>query len=89
MGIRFAHFTVSGLAPVRNKLPDDYTPTWDRKFYRGGLDCGMVELSDFTDFVLPLADHMATTVTDSINYHIDTVRGTYLACTLYTPPSQQ
>jgi hypothetical protein len=35
----------------------------------------MVDLSDLTDFVLPLADQMATTVTDSINYHIDTVRG--------------
>jgi hypothetical protein len=35
----------------------------------------MVEKSDFTDFILPPADKMATAITDPINYHLDTARG--------------
>jgi hypothetical protein len=35
----------------------------------------MVEPSKFTDFILPRADHMATTVTDSLNYNFNTAKG--------------
>jgi hypothetical protein len=35
----------------------------------------MVELYEYTDFVLPPADQMTTTVTDSLNYHLDTTKG--------------
>jgi hypothetical protein len=35
----------------------------------------MVELSYFTEFILPPADEMATTVTDSLNYRLDTAIG--------------
>jgi hypothetical protein len=62
---------VSGKAPLRTTLPN-YTPTVDRQFYVWGLDCRMVELSNSTDFILPPADHMATAVTDSRNYHPNT-----------------
>jgi hypothetical protein len=34
----------------------------------------MVEHSEFADFFLPLTYQMATTVTDSINYHLDKAR---------------
>jgi hypothetical protein len=67
VGDRFAHFTVSEKTLLRTTLPD-YIHTIDRQFYIWGLDCRMVELSDFTDFILPLADEMATVVTDSLNY---------------------
>jgi hypothetical protein len=74
MGDRLAHFTVGGLAPLHNKHAD-YLPRVQRQFYRWGLDCRMVEKSDFTNSLLPPADKMATAVIDNINYHIDTARG--------------
>jgi hypothetical protein len=74
MGDRVAHFNVSGKAPLRTMLPN-YTPTVDRDFYRWGLDCRMVELPNFADFILPRADHMTTAVTDSLNYHLNTRKG--------------
>jgi hypothetical protein len=74
LGDRFAHFTTNGMPPLPTTLPN-YTPTCDRMFDIWGLNCRMVELSKFTDFVLPPADHMATTVTDSLNYHLDTTKG--------------
>jgi hypothetical protein len=71
---RFAHVTVSGKAPLRTTLPN-YNPTIDRQFYMCGLDCRMVELANFTDFILPPADQMATTVTDWLSYHLNTTKG--------------
>jgi hypothetical protein len=44
----------------------------------------MVENSDFTDFILPSADKMATTVADSINYHFDTAQGRSSLHALYS-----
>jgi hypothetical protein len=35
----------------------------------------MVELSNFADFILPPTDHMATTVTDSLDYHLNIAKG--------------
>jgi hypothetical protein len=35
----------------------------------------MVKLSNFTYVILPLADHMATSVNDSLNYHLNTANG--------------
>jgi hypothetical protein len=60
--------------PLRKTLPD-YTPIVDRQFYIRGLDCRMVDLSDLKDFILPPADEIATAVTDSLNYHLGTVKG--------------
>jgi hypothetical protein len=62
LGDRFAHLTVSGMAPLRKTLPE-YTRAFDREFYEWGLDCRMFELSDVKDFILPPGDQMATTVT--------------------------
>jgi hypothetical protein len=62
----FARFTMSGTGPLRKTLPD-HTPTVDRQLYKWGLDFRMVELSDFADFIVPPANQMATTVTDSLN----------------------
>jgi hypothetical protein len=76
MGDRFVHFIVSDKAPLRETLPD-YTPTIDRKFYIWGLTCCVVKLSDSTCFILPPADHMATTFTDSLNYQIEIVYNMY------------
>jgi hypothetical protein len=73
MGDGFAHFTVSGMGPLRKPLPH-YTLTIDRQFYRWGLDYCVVDISDFTEFILPPADHMATTCTNSA-YHLDKTRG--------------
>jgi hypothetical protein len=74
MGGRLAHFTVVGLAPFHSKHTY-YAPTVQRHFYRWGLDCLMVETSDFANSLLSPTDKMATTITDTINYHIDTARG--------------
>jgi hypothetical protein len=35
----------------------------------------MIEVSDFKDFILPPADQMATTVTDSLNYQLEIAKG--------------
>jgi hypothetical protein len=35
----------------------------------------MVELSNFADFILYPTDQMATAVTDSLNYHLNTAKG--------------
>jgi hypothetical protein len=71
---RFAHFTVGGCAPLQSKQTT-YTPIVPRQFYQWGLNCSMVDMSDLPNFILPPADKMATAVTDSINYHLDTARG--------------
>jgi hypothetical protein len=44
----------------------------------------MIEPSDFADFALLLADHMAIAITDSINYHLDMARGRYGLHALYS-----
>jgi hypothetical protein len=70
LGGRVAHFIVSGKPPLRTTL-SSYTPTIDRQFYKWGVGCRMVELSNFTGSILPSADQMATAVTDSLNYHLN------------------
>jgi hypothetical protein len=35
----------------------------------------MVELSNFTDFILPPSDKISTAATDSLNYHFNTTKG--------------
>jgi hypothetical protein len=40
-----------------------------------GLDCRMAELSNFADFILPLADQMATAVTGSLKYRLNRAKG--------------
>jgi hypothetical protein len=35
----------------------------------------MAEPSNFADFILPPSDHMATAVTDSLNYHLNIAKG--------------
>jgi hypothetical protein len=47
MGDRFARLKMSGKPHLRTTL-SNYTPTVDRQFYKWGLDCCMVELSNLT-----------------------------------------
>jgi hypothetical protein len=51
----FTYFIVSDRALHRKTL-SYYTRTFLRRFYTLGLDCRMVELSDFTDFILSPVD---------------------------------
>jgi hypothetical protein len=66
MGDRFAHFTVGGLAPFYNKYTE-YIYRQSSSYF--------IETSGFTNFILPPAE-MVVAVTDSLNYHFDTARGT-------------
>jgi hypothetical protein len=69
---RFAHFTVGELAPRSTGL---HTAS-QQPILPLGLDCKLIETSGFTNFVLPPADDIVVAVIDSINYHLDTIRGT-------------
>jgi hypothetical protein len=82
-GDRFAHFTLSGKPPLRTTLPN-YTPTIDRHFYIWGLNRCMDTLSNLTDSSLPPTDEMATTVTDSLNYHPNATKGRTILHTLHS-----
>jgi hypothetical protein len=74
MGDRGAHFIVSGKAPLHTAL-HNYTPTVNRQLFKRGLDCRIVELSNFADFIIPQTDHMAIALIDSLNYHMNIGKG--------------
>jgi hypothetical protein len=63
-----------GLASLHNKQTE-CIPIFNKLLYRRGLDCGLIETSRFTNFIVPPADNMVVAVTDSLNYHLDTARG--------------
>jgi hypothetical protein len=53
----------------------NYIPIVGRLFYQWGLDCSMVEKSDFANFILPSAENMAVALIDSLDCHLDMARG--------------
>jgi hypothetical protein len=66
---------LGGIAPLNNKQTK-YIPTVNKLSYRWGLECRLIETSGFTNFILPKANELDAAVTDSLNYHLDTARGT-------------
>jgi hypothetical protein len=87
VGDRLAHLSVSNYTssrPTHFPLP---LPLVDKSFYRWGLDCRVIEVSDLENFILPPAEKQGMAIIGSLTSDLAIHRGRLRLTNLLTDPT--